>query len=302
MYKQRFYLWVIVLFVVVFVKSIASIDLNTLIVEKKDIGVSVETDTFFKSKFLKANVSPINFFQTTDTPSVYIRKASNEEINGYKKMANAIYSPIILLAPIDVEVNSDLYYTLGNDAKFASFKNIAQAVLEDKTLSTFGVTDKDFKDKKIVLNIPPKDSFYYDVVVEQMYIALNDNKIPTQEEKQSLKETVDKLLAKSVVCNDVATTIEDMDGNYNKIYNIYITPEFVADNCSDVGISSGYGYYGCIHFEKSTCVSYDIFVKNESLFGKEDLYEAINNKVLNNSNFVGSMGFRTCYDIILYYK
>lgn len=293
MYKSRFYLWMGVLLVVIFIKTIMSIDISSLIIESKDVSVNVDTNTFFKSDFLASKTGQIKFVQTTNNPLIYVKESSNEELEGYDKIENAIYSPILLYVPVDEELNSDVYYTLGNSSKFVSFPTIANAILEDLPLSTFGVEDKDLKDQTIILNIPSKDSFYYDAIVEQIYVALNNNRVPTEEEREALKPRVDTLLSKCVECNDMVTKIDELKDDS---YNIFIAPEFLADNSSDIASSSGYNYFNCVHFEKTVCLSYDLFVKEDSLFGEEKLIDIVHESVFNNEDFIESIDHRTQYD------
>lgn len=293
MYKSRFYLWAIILIAVILINTASKIDIKSLVIENRDVTINVDTDIAVKSVLTSAHTGCLRLVQTTDNPAIIIENGSNETKDGYLKFNNAIYSPIILYIPTDYNTPSELYYTLGENAKFVSFKKVAEAIINGSTLGELGIHDGKYKNNTIVLNIPSSDTFYYDAVVEQIYVALNDNKIPTEQDRERLETTVNKLLSKSISCNDVSKKIEDNDG---KTYNIFIAPEFYLGDSNYYSVTTGRGYYQTIYFEKNVALGYDVFVQTESMFGEDKLTDIVCANIIENEKFCNSSAYRTSFN------
>lgn len=292
MYKSRFYLWIIILCLVYIVKLASNLDVSSLIVKYQEVNTNIETDISVKSIFTSAQTGPLKLVQTTENPSIIIKNNSNESIEGYDKLENAIYSPIILYIPTDYDTPSNLYYSLGDNVKFVSFKNICNAIINETTLKDLGIDSDKLKDKKIVLNIPSEESFYYDEVIEQIYISLNNNKIPNETERKALEPTVKKLLEKCVICNDVSKKIEEKEKN---VYNIFIAPEFYLKDSNLYSIETNLGYYQSVYFEKTTRLSYDIYIKKDEFFGKDSLKDVVIKYLIKNERFADTSSYRTSF-------
>lgn len=292
MYKSRFYLWLIILGVFFLFNFIKGFDMSGLIIKNTDIKVNVDTDIPVKTAIMSSKTKSLKLIQSTDNPSLIIKNNSNETIENYEKVSNAIYSPIVAYIPLDFDENSEYFYSLGGDAKFINFNSLAEAILEDKSIVDLGFSDdKKHKDTKVILNIPSKGTFYYDKVVEQIYIALNNNKIPTEEEKLILDNTVNTLLKKAVICNDVTKKIKE-ESNDESVYNVFIAPEFYMTTSDCYGITSGEGDYEPIYFEKTVILGYDMFIKNEQI-GDVSLKELIFDRIIEEKRFIDSSKYRT---------
>lgn len=293
MYKNRFYFWIAIFLVAMLIKSIINLDISTLVVKNKEITINIDADSSVKSTFTSAYTGSIELIQTTNNPSIVVKPVSNEELKGYDKISNAIYSPIILCIPTDETSPSSLFYKLGGNASYVNFVGLADAIINDETI-------EDLNFSEITLYLPSKSTVYYDKVVEQMYVALNNNKIPTEEEKLQLKEKIDILLEKSKECNDINAKLEEGI----KGYNIFIMPEYYMNQSSTYGERKGYGYYRPVYFEKTVICSYDAFVKTDEMYGDVTLKDVFSQQILKNENFISSSKYRTSeytkYDSLFY--
>lgn len=289
MYKNRFHFWIAIFLIAVLIRSIVNLDISSIVVKSKEVTVNIAADSSVKSNFTKAKTGAIELVQTTNDPSIIIKPVSDETIDGYSKISNAIYSPIVMYIPTDEDAPSSLFYQLGGDTRYVNFVDIAEAIINDTTAGELGISDNDdIKDSTIILNLPSKSTAYYDAVIEQIYVSLNNNKKPTEEEKLELKGTVDTLIEKSVNCNDINSKLDsEMTG-----YNIFICPEYYM-NVSNYGEGKGNNYYRPIYFEKTITPGYDVFIKSEETFGELSLFDVFIEQVLANENFVYSTKYRT---------
>lgn len=289
MYKNRFYFWIFIFIFAMFINSAMNLNIGSMIVESRDISINIDADSSIKSNMINAKTGSIILSQTSTNPSVIIKDAGSEQIDGYTKIEGAIFSPIVMYIPTDAPSPSSLYYHLGGNPSFANFKDIADGILDNKTLDELGLSEDDeSKDSHIILNLPSKGTFYYDAVIEQIFIALNDNKPVDNNKREELSDVVDKLIEKSVVCNDVSAKIDDNPEDYN----IFIAPEYYLKN-GNFGISKGYGRYQPVYFEKTIAIGYDAFIKSDESYGESSLIDIFNTQILGNENFISSSNYRT---------
>lgn len=302
MYRNRIYIWCTVLVIYLLINIIPNVNVSSLLIEKNKVTIDINADMYIKNAL--AETRTISLEQTNNDADILLYKSKDEKtVDGYEKISNVIFSPIVLCVPVDMSKPSDLFYTISDDVNVVNFKNIVNAILEDKTLSELGISSEssyinaeELKNKKIILNIPSEGTFYYDEVINEIYIALNNNEIPTEEEKEQLKPTVDKLLEKSVECNDINKKIEEERDNEDKNYNIFITPEFNI-NTNNFGSTTGSWKYSPVYFEKSTIISYDIFYKNDVTINDTSLKDIIYDNIINNKSFSSDSYYRTSADL-----
>lgn len=296
MYKNRLFIWILCFLACLLINTTKDMDINELVVNNTEVNINIDTDTALKSKILEVNVRHITFNQNQQDPAVIISSHSDDNLIGFDKIENAIYSPIVLYIPVANSYNmvSDIYYTLGGNSYFVNFKGLCDAILNDKTLSELGIVKSDSKmaDKKIVLNLPSSGTSYYDVVIDEIYCSLNDNKVPTAEEKIALKETVDALIEKSVVCNSVDEKIYNNDD----CYNVFVAPEFYINSKIYSVNSTNPGAYTIVYFEKTIPISYDIFCKKGEIVNDIPLLDLVKTNFLSTSNFVSTTKYRTIYN------
>lgn len=291
MYKSRVYIWIAILIIFGIGRWISSIDFSKIIKERPTMTINADTNITVKSVLLESKFDNFKTIQTSDDAAIIIKDFSNETLDGYDKIEKAIHSPMVLYIPYKDEKPSNIFYSLGDNAKFVDFKEIANAIIEGKTLGDLNIDTGRYKNKKIILNIPSENCFYYNEMIEQIYICLNDYKIPTEEQRNTLKPIVDKLLNKAIICNDMLEKIEHYQTSDE--YSIFIAPEFyLHEGSSHFGTSSN-EYYESIYFEKSIALGYDIFAKSDFVLNEISLKEYIDKNILKDRDFSNDSCFRT---------
>ena len=298
MYRTKLKIWIFGFIIITFINLISNIDASDLILKKSNIPVTIHTDVNLKTTFLNQNFNILSFYEDTSNPIIKITSTSNKTIDGYKKVSDAIYTPVVAIVPAHAKVPSSVVYNMGSDVKYGNLQYILNAIIDNKTLEDLDISfEANYKkDSNIILNIPSKGTYYYDVIIEQIYICLNNNIVPNDEERERLKPLVDNLLAKSKECNDVDETIYNDDSN---TFNIYLTLESLTRNGQHYTYqnysSSGYGHI--LYFEKSSVLAYDVFVKEEVPEEYSLIFENFENNVLKNKNFSSKSGYRTLFSL-----
>ena len=289
MYKNRFYFWILIFIFAIFINSAKNLNISSMIEKEEDIPINIDADSSIKSNLINAETGSITLSQTSTNPSIIIKDAGSEQIEGYTKIEGAIFSPIVMYIPTDAPYPSSLYYHLGGDSFFANFKDIADGIVNDKTLEELGLSENgDLKNSHIILNLPSKGTFYYDAVLEQIYIALNNNKPVDSNKKEELSPIVDKLIEKSVVCNDVSAKVAEQSEDYN----IFIAPEYYLKS-GNFGTVKGHRKYQPVYFEKTIAIGYDAFIKSDESYKESPLLDIFSTQILENKNFIISSNYRT---------
>jgi len=292
MYKSRIYVWIVILLCYLTFISLKNISVSDMIIDKNSRATTwyIDANASVKNALIGADTGRLEFkVSTKDEASVIIQEHSDETINGFKKYEKAIFSPVIYLVNRDFDVPDSLYFEYA-DANCVNFSKITDAVINGTTLKDLGV-DSD-KKKTVQLYIPKKGSEYHDLVVEQMYIALNNNRKPNDDERAKLDVTINKLLEKCNFYEGMESTIKNVSRDD---YCVFLGMEKDMNNYSLYG--SDPGDYNLYYFEKMLVTQYDIFVKENIVILNKPLTEMIEKHMLKRKQFVDDTNFRTTADI-----
>lgn len=285
MYKNRLGIWIGVVVIWLTITSFMNIEIKSMLIEKQKINVQCDADASFKSK-LKFDVDKMYINIVNNNPDVIIKTASNEQIDGFHKLDDYIYSPIVMFSAYDF-IPQSLFYQMGSNVRFVNMKTLAEAVIEEKTLGELGWTDERYSDNKVLLCLPSPGTLYYDAAIEAIYIGLNDNKELTDENRKRIEPTVSKLIEKAEKVNDISKEISEL--TYGE-FKVFIGPEFIL-NGSSFYTSTGRWYYFPVYFEKSKILKYDIFVKNDN----EELEQIVKDMIIENKDFPKQTIYRTSF-------
>ena len=179
------------------------------------------------------------------------------------------------------------------DAYRIDLYSVLTAIEGGKEWSSLGVNDAVVKGT-IKLTIPDKHCSYYEDVVDLFYFALNDYEVPTEEERTTMKDRVDKLISKCEKVSDIHQAIIDECKDCNN-ERVFIGPEYlcVRGSSAFAGNSSGYNdVFVPIYFTKHTFVKADIYIKEYSDTTKQELMTKFENSIFNNEKFMKEIGWR----------
>lgn len=289
MYKNRLNIWVAVLCIYGLIMSMISLDIDSMIVENNMLNIYCDTDSTFKSVIqTKIPDMYINTVSSANDADVIIRSSDiSGDIPGFTKTNDYIFSPIVIFAPTSLRIETIESQQDGNSYKIIMNK-LADAVINENTLEEFKEVNDDYKKNKICFGMPSEGNFYYEKALEQIYVAMNNNKVPTEKEKDQLKSKVDELMAASFTCNDIGQHAHNL--TYGDM-NFYIGPEYLIKTDNVFSSATNQWYFSPVYFDNSVAIKYDIYVKNND----EQIKEKINSMIIQNEYFVDNTSYRTSY-------
>ena len=233
------------------------------------------------------NVEAVEFdyklYDTMDSVDIIVKESSNTTINGYKKYSNYVYTPIVLIARrACLEENSGFTVYNSGGASSTCYKDllpILVAIEEGKQYSDIGIA-KDVASGEVKLCIPSESNLYYNAVVDTIYATLNGG-VPTEAERQHLKERVDNILSKCEKVEDIGTTIYNVYKKDDKNYTLFLAPE------NTLGISiypintSNNGSWNIVYLNKTCGYYFDVFIRDCE--NHDALFNSITSKAFANS-------------------
>lgn len=293
MYKGKPFLWAFILAIAFFINSIMSGQLSKFLKdfftsESMYINASINSDSEFSYKLNHNTMYDCQVISAMkEDASIIISDSDEKDIDGFTKISDAIYSPLVVFA--SSKFTTDTQYMSGFsaiDGKSNSrspyrinLYNILLGMEEGKNWEDIGYNPKYLKGE-IVLYIPDESSVYYSKVVDLFYITLNGGKYPSDAIRKQLSIRVDGLLNKCVKVMDIAQDIRESVNS--KTNNLYIAPEYLYLSYSDVmgryesNYRPVYMYHTVslyldmyIDETKTTTTQFYTRMKNENTFMKE---------------------------------
>ena len=303
MYRTRFDIWIFLLILAFLINSVpkmlSNIDLEAvedvytvytedvdmeLVNAQSNLSVQVDNSGFNHQQTLK-NIN------TKDNADIIIGNF-NEDFNGYKKYEDFLYSPITLFAPSQVLDYPDgfshskgTYNSYGKDLKV-----ILEAIENNKKYEDLGI-DKHVLKGNIELYIPDQSNFYYETIVDVIYLTLNDGIMPTDTQKNELKSRVDNIIKKCKKVEDIASIIEAAYDNNENL--LALAPEFIIAN-GNAFCSTQYNSYMPIYLNNTIAISYDVYIKENIKTSSNDEplnYEIID--IFNTGHYIEQTGYRS---------
>lgn len=275
MYKSKWMAWICI-FIIYIVSSLVAIIPG----RNNKITAFIDAD----SVVMKKVGGKVDITDIKDNAQMII--SSNPDLNepGFERLSGSIYSPVVCYYPGTFYPNSMLY-KMGTATRYINMETIINTVINDTKIKDMNFDVKKDYDKgedTIKVFFPSKGSAIYDASVEQIYLVLNNMRVPTDEEREELRPTVEEFLSKTEECNDAASYINgnNIDGMY-----LFIGGEYVLNNsCFNSEYSSN---YFPAYFEKSKVVEYYVFVRPE--------YKENVEKLLGSKKFARETYLRTSY-------
>lgn len=272
MFKTKYKVWVALIILSVIIKlGISYIPGIFAEITKGTPEVNVYVQSTENSKLknqlvgLSGNKISIKFVNSiNDATQAILTDSSDLTIpTGFNKYENIINSPIVLFAPNTALRASENFTSAGGKSLTKDLYDILTAIESNKTWVDIGISKK-VAYGTVSLIIPSKSSPYYNVVLETIYMALNQGKTTlTASDVIALEDRVNNILSKCTQVEDIGRYIVNKRDNSKEIpVGLVLGPEFIiVDKTS--AFSSSDGDWMPIYLNKTSSVSMDLYVKPE---------------------------------------
>jgi hypothetical protein len=269
MLKAKVSLWTTVLIILIIASGIISwIKTNDLsAIGGKEITVSIDSkySADITNNIADKKIGSYKVKIGNNNPSVIIKDTSDTVMEGYEKHANAVYSPIVLYVRNEAYDHQNGFVTISTKGGISALKvdlrKILDAMLNEKTWGDIGINEKVAKGT-VNLVIPNERSPYWNEIESLFYITMNNDKEPTAEEREALKDTVNKLLNKCEKVYDIEETLIAEVDKPSSNYKVFIGPEYLFSTMSYDEMSySNTDAYMPAYFYKTTNIYMDVFEK-----------------------------------------
>lgn len=289
MLKSRIGIWILVIVLCVG---------GTFLIENVPVWFE-KTETTFLSEIedacLAENIVDENYgghhMKNSGENRDIIFSASGEEREGYKLEKDALYTPLVMFVNADVDYHRDGFIEVSDSEKKNKINlyTVLTAMEENKTWEQIGI-HKDVANDKITLYIPDENSWMYPYIEELFYTTLNSGKTPTDEEKELLRERVEKLINKCTLVSDLSKEMLEEYENQSKNKKVFIGPEslFVTTNMLN---SSSSNRFVPVYFNKTVFIYRNMYLKTNYENG-ENLANGFLNAIRKKDGFMKDCGWR----------
>ena len=303
MYKGKVSVWIWIIVIVLFVQFCLNIvfpwvgswgDYENTTIYAESVYDDALLDSVGNKQFLD-----YKWYIDKQNPDIYITDDVDiEKKDGYTKYSNYLYSPLVMYVRSQVIDGSNYtgFIRLSPDDGSSSplqidLYNILVGMEEDKTWKDIGVSTK-VVEGKINVVIPNERCTYYSKVVDLFYLTLNNNKVPTEEERMSLTSRVNALLDKCEKTSSISQGIYDEYKKHSKGYKVFIGPEYLFVRGGEEISRQNYDAYTCVYFMNTTFIEADLYVKSNYAEGEVDVASDVFNKMVAGTGFFRNSGWR----------
>ena len=303
MYKGKVSVWAWVIVVVLVIQFFISVVIPWV----GSWGDYTETTVYAESMYdegILNNLGNTSFagyewYVDKQNPDIFITDdISIEKKEGYTKYPNSLYSPLVLYVRsqvIDSSHHSGFIRMIPEDGNNSPLQidlyNILEGIEQDKDWKDIGVSTKVVKGK-INVCIPNERCPYYSKVVDLFYLTLNNNKVPTEDEKVALTSRVNALLNKCEKITDISSGIAEEYQKHSEGYKVFIAPEYLLVRGGNEINRSNYESYTCVYFMNTTFIELDTYVKSNYGEGEPIVSEDVFNLMKSNLDFYRVCGWR----------
>lgn len=285
MYKTKIETWVFLMFIAFLIYACPKF--ITLIFPeevKSTITATTSDDNInnvqsYNGSYMDINKKRYMFKRSMNDSDVVIKDASDDTMMGYTKIAKGAYTPVVMYVSNNIE-NYDKGFSIGSSAddKYYSkdIKRFFDAMLKDKTFKDIGISGHVAKGK-VKIYIPSKSDPNYQVIEDFIYLTMNNGRIPTEEEKYSLKTNVETILSKCQKVEDMRTFLQENE------YSVALYTENLTCNNYKYAIVSGWNSAANVIVTPKNTVAkyYDIYIKNTpSKVDKTTLTKMVNSNII----------------------
>lgn len=300
MYKGRLEVWVFVLSICCLISFF--IEKIPVWTHTDDISISIDvkSDTDMAEHIINKDINHFRYVSKTENSDLIIRSSSEEQIEGYRKLSNVLYSPIVMYVNSDMQKYSDkdsgFIKLTENNSSYNTYRidlyDVLVAMEKGKEWSSLNI-NKNIVKGTIRLTIPNKHCSYYEDIVDLFYFTLNNYKVPTEKERAKLKNRVDKIIGKCDTVSDIHQAIID-ECKDCKNQKVFIGPEYlcVRNGKAFLGNRSYNDSFAPIYFSKHTFVTADIYIKEHTDKTKNEIVNKFEKNIYKNEEFMENIGWR----------
>ena len=292
MFKGRIWLWVIVIAICFVAHLLITYVPTWFSSDDLTIQINVSTDSDLGNVLANEKVNGFKLFLQSKNADIIISDDDYENIEGYTKYDDCLWSPLVLYACGLSTNNEGFIKTTNNSACYkVDLYNILLAMEKNADWESLGV-DEDIVNGKVTIYIPREESHYYDKVVELFYLTLNNGRTPTETERAALKNRVEVLLNKCNKVADISQSIYEESQNPSETHKVFIGPEYLFRRGSDSSMSTGYDKsFRPVYFLNTVYLTADLYVKDVEE-NALNFAEKFVDKIRNKRHFMQLTGWR----------
>lgn len=245
--------------------------------------------------------------KSEDQDFIISRRSDENKYPGYEKMEGYLYTPLVMFVNNNVVNYNDNITIVEQDSGSAYMKDIRyllQAIESDKTWKDIGFDERLIgKEKENVKFIIPNEyDSIYQTIRDYFVLALNDFKIPTEEEQKELQQRVDAIIAK---CDKQENVSGILKGS-SITKGIFVYRESVISEHLEEFKNSfiSMPYYFEISPGKTVDIKYDVYVKKDKIDGiknfmqSADFLEIFGMRNVDSINTTQSKSYERCFKVI----
>ena len=292
MLKGRIGLWCLMLAVTLLVSWLMGVVPGWFESNALSVDINVSTDSDFAQVLANQKINHIEPILSSNEPMVIITD-SNEDIAGYKKYENYLYSPIVVWACGAYNKESGFIKVpqVSNTFKIDLY-SVLTAIESDKQWQDLGF-DKTVVNGAVKLTIPGPQCAYYENVIDLFVLTLNNGTKPTAEQRVELMTRVQAIIAKCEIVADIMQAIRNEYEQPSDTHKMFIGPEYIYQRSS--GYAIGYGnenskQYRPIYLMNTTFVTTNVFVKDSG--DNIDLANKFIKEMQTKKAFIAQTGWR----------
>ena len=301
MYKGKVGYWVTIISIVLVIQFCLSIVFPWMgsWFDTKVVTINAECmgDTLFLEKVGNRSSDDLEFKVEKSNPDVFI--SDNPDLttkDGYKKLENYLYSPIVMYMRNDAITNPEGLTRInpGDDTRSPlqiDLYNILEGIETGAEWKSLGISSKIVKGTVNVV-IPNERSSYYPEIEELFYFTLNNYNPLTEEDYTRLAPRVNKILSKCEKISDVSQGIVKEHDKHSENYKVFIGPEYLYHRGGSEMNRENSGAYIPVYFMNTVCMEMDMYLKSNYADGEENVAEWFNEYILENISFYSLSSWR----------
>ena len=301
MYKGKVGYWVSIISVVLVIQFCLSILFPWMgtwfETERVTINAECIGDKLFLEKVGNRTKNDLELKVDKSNSDIYI--TDNPEVNeknGYIKLDNNLYSPLVMYMRNTAIQNPDglIRITPSEDTRSplqVDLYAILEGIENGAEWKSLGISSKVIKGNVNIV-IPNERSPYYDKVVELFYFTLNNYKALTEDDYTRLAPRVEKILSKCEKITDISQGIVNEYDKHSENYKMFIGPEYLYIRGGGEMNRENSDAYIPVYFMNTVCMEMDMYLKSDYADGEENMAEWFSQFILENTDFYSLSGWR----------
>lgn len=235
-------------------KKQADAIVTTYTIEVEDVNPAIKNKILGET--IKVNNTNIKFANSFGEPDIIITR-SEETYDGYTELKKYLYVPYVMVANPNLASSSQEYFgEIAKNKYKKDIRYILSAMEEDKKWKDLGLNGDSIVKGNVSFIIPDEYSVGYNDIREYFILALNDFKMPSEDEINELSLRVDNILAK---CTKVESIQSEFTKNSWFKQIVFCEESIIAERPSD------FGKCAIINPGKTIKADYNVYIKKDKL-------------------------------------